>query len=196
MSKEIILWSKATVFLSTLKLIPSAGNLKISFPQGAPQGTLVSLDEVRYEDIRKANSTFGTSIPNIRYMGGEPNILTRVQRSWDLTSTGSGDLTAKAIFDWEFAALPWARPDATAEGPDNIIIDILINHSSYVGHYQLNPGATALPINMQNGQITGPKKHFGEGEIHELTIRIETNANGGWVNMPTVPAAPLNVRVT
>lgn len=189
MSKEIVLWSRATVFLSTLSLEPTGG-LTVSFSNSVPQDTLVSIDEVRYEDIKKVDSFHRyISNPNVQYVGGEPSAWTTVKRSWNLNSTGSGSLKVKANFDWEFAALPWARPDASAEGPENVLINILIN-DKIVAHYQSCPGVASLPINLENRLLDGPTAQFSSGEIRNLTIIIETNANGGWLNKPEVPPTP------
>lgn len=178
---EAILWSELTIYLDTLTFT-TTGDLNVTFPDGTPQGTLVSRDEEMYSDIEPGSWT----CPECNYVAGDLLEWTIVQKTWNLDSTGSGDLTIEFDFYWEFDALPWAMPDDVAGGPDNVYPFVYVN-DIWVGHYQSN----VRPPQAYYGSIWPQTKHFEEGEIETLTIIAQTNANGAWIDKPIPPARPV-----
>jgi hypothetical protein len=182
---DAILWSEAQVFLDTLSYT-TTGDLSIDFQSGAPNGTLTSRDEIMLEDVM-AGSFGGGGSPGVvyDYRAGDPSSWTTVENNWYFSSTGSGNLKIDIDYFWEFAALPYATPDAIFGGPDNMLIDVLVN-GSVINHHQLN----AYPSSPLSGPVSGRSLSIGGNDANILTIRVQTQANGLWEEMPT-DAAPV-----
>ncbi len=177
---DAILWSEAQVFLDTFSYT-TTGDLSLDFQYGTPRGTLTSRDEIMQEDVM-AGSFGGGGSPGIvyNYRAGDPSRWTTVEKTWHFSSTGSGELDVDIDYFWEFTALPYAIPDAIFGGPDNMLIDVLVN--GYVmNHSQLN----AIPSSPLTGPVSGRSLYLTGNAYNTLTIRAQTQANGLWMDRPS-----------
>lgn len=182
-----IYWSEVTVFLDTISFTTS-GDLSVDFTNGSPHGTLVSRDEVWYDDIIENNRIIPTQDGNIEcnYSAGDSEYYTTVSKTWALTSTGSGYLDFSVNYTWDYDALDGYAPDYDLAGPDDFVIIASIS-GEHAGGYQLD---VSPPLSVINAQTYGPTVFFDENEISELTITAYTCADGFWVDMPSAQPVP------
>ena len=185
-----ILWSELTVDLGSIALHPSAG-FSVNFVGAPPRGSLISLNEIFYEDIVPAGVGGAESgshyCPACTYVTQKsanawPDSWTVVQQTWQITSTGAGTLELSLDFRWVFASLPGYRPDGIAGGPDNFLLDVLVNDTN-MAHQQTNTGVPAV----LGTSLSSRTVAFAAGELSTLTIVASTNANGGWIEKPPAP---------
>lgn len=170
-----ILWGEVDINLDSLTFITD-GDLKVSFPNGAPTGTLVSRSEDSYEDAVTHS-----------------NKITTVQEGWSLTSTGSGHLQISVDFHYVFDALPGYIPLGTswANYPP-LYIQALINNKPVLLFdwtpsipFDRNFTATSAPLGF-------PFNYFGEGEITSFSIIAQTSDGGAkWGDISPPPTAPV-----
>jgi hypothetical protein len=175
-----IIWSEATVFLDTLSFTNVSGDANVSFAE-SPQGTLVSRNVVRYDDIVECGPGVdcdGQEINGINYVGGEElGWNTIVEKQYAINTTGSGEIVFSFDAFWEYDAFDWAMPDANFSNPNAYFwayLDDICVYGWDISNYTGNS-------NFFHGRDTF---FLAAEEFTTFTLLVQTAANGMWENMP------------
>lgn len=181
---DAILWSEVIVDLDSI-VFSTTGDLAVTFSDGAPSGTLVSRDEIFYEDIEEYPGGIWNKPITTNYVAGRMEDYTSVKQTWNLNSTGSGNLAISFDFYWNFTALPWAMPNDIMGGPDNVLLFWWINDEAPdIWTRNMEPNTNEVV------HVEWPVGYFEEGQLFSFFILASTYANGAWIEKP-IPPSPV-----
>ena len=116
-----ILLSEVKVNLDSITFI-TTGDLDVSFKDTAPTGTFVGKSELFVSDLYQYPvnpNYFGTNIENYDTI------------SWDLVTSGSGDLRVDFDYSYRYVASPEYMPIDASLGPDIFTLEANVSGTTY-----------------------------------------------------------------